>query len=341
MDELIRILKGGADLDRDAVGRAVADLTDPAVAAPSKADFLLALREKGETAAEIAGFAEALLDLAVDPGIDAASLPGPAIDVCGTGGDRLDFFNISTASSFVLAAGGACVAKHGNRGVTSKCGGADVLETLGVRIDLPPGAAGRCLAETGMVFLFAPLFHPAFKEIAPVRKELASRGLATVFNLLGPILNPARPQRQLTGVFSAAWLGKYAEVMGRMGRERAWALNAGGADELTPIGPADVCEFAGGSLRSFVVDPAELGLGPASAEDLKGGDRETNARILSGILDGSDTGPKRDAVALNAAAGFVVAGIEPDLGAGFERALRLLNDRSAMGVLEALRKFEG
>jgi anthranilate phosphoribosyltransferase len=341
MTELIETLKAGADLGGEQVGRAVAGLLDPSADPAIKAAFLVALREKGETAEEIAAFARALLERAVDPGIDPSALPGPLLDVCGTGGDRLDFFNISTAAMFVLAAGGACVAKHGNRGVTSRCGGADVLEALGVRIDLPPSEAGACLAETGMVFLFAPLFHPAFREIAPVRKELAARGISTVFNLLGPILNPASPRRQLTGVFSESWLETYADVMGRMGRERAWALNAGGADELTTVGPARVCEAEAGARRSFSVDPADLGLARSAPEDLRGGGREENAAILSGVLDGSVGGAKRDVVALNAAAGFVVAGIEPDLGAGLERAFRLLADGSALARLEALRRFGG
>lgn len=339
LTELTARVAAGRALDDGALGAAVAALVSPAVADGTKADFLVALREKGETAAEIAGLARALLAHGIAPDLDPARLPGPLMDVCGTGGDRQDFFNVSTATMFVLAAGGVAVAKHGNRGITSRCGGADVLEELGVPIALPPAALRRCLETTGVGFLFAPHYHPAFKHLAPVRKALAARGIPTVFNILGPLLNPARPARQLAGIFAADLLPKFAGAMAALGRERAWAVHGAGADELTTLGVSRVIEVAAGTTRAFALEPLALGFPPATAADLRGGDRAENARLLVGVLEGAVTGPKRDIVALNAGAAFVVAGVVPDLAAGIERARRLLRDGAARARLQALREF--
>jgi anthranilate phosphoribosyltransferase len=311
-----------------------AEVTDGA-----KADFLKALRAKGETAAEIAGFVHALLARAVDPGIEAARLPSPMLDVCGTGGDRLGIFNVSTTVMFVLAAGGACVVKHGNRAITSQSGGADVLEELGVRIDLPPADLRCCVETHGLGFVFAPAYHPAFKAIGPVRKALAAEGIPTIFNLLGPLLNPARPAYQLVGIFSPVLLPKYAEALALLARARAWAVHGSGMDELSLTGPSAVCEVAGGLIREFTVEPTTLGLTPCALDALRGGDRRENAAILTSILDGSERGPRRDLVLLNAAAGFVITGLAPDLSAGLDLARAQVESGRALAKLRTLQSF--
>ena len=313
MDDLVTELRGGHDLDAAQIEHAIAALTSPEVADAWKADFLQALRAKGETAREIAGFVQALVARAVDPGLDLAKLPGPMLDICGTGGDKLELFNISTAAMFVLAAGGACVVKHGNRAITSRCGGADVLEALGVKIDLAPADLRRCVETHGLGFVFAPAYHPAFKAIGPVRKALAAQGVPTIFNLLGPLLNPARPPYQLVGIYSPVLLPKYAEALAVLGRARAWAVHGRGMDELSLTGPSMVHELRDGIVMERTVDPAALGLATCPIEDLRGGDCTENAAILLAIMEGSECGPKRDIVLLNAAAGFVITGLVADL----------------------------
>jgi anthranilate phosphoribosyltransferase len=341
MHELIAHLKAGAHLTSDEIDRAVAHLTAAEWEDAVKGELLRALRDKGETADEIAAFARALLARAVDPGLDAAQLPGPVIDVCGTGGDRLELFNISTTSMFILAAGGAVVVKHGNRAITSRCGGADVLEHLGVRIDLPPEALRRCVEALGVGFIFAPAYHPAFKAIAPVRKLLATQGIPTVFNLLGPLLNPARPPFQLVGIFDRTLLPKYAETLRMLGRRRAWAIHGDGMDELATTGPTEVHEVSPGGVRAFEVNAGDLGIARASLDDLRGRDCAGNAAILTGILDGSVRGARRDIVELNAAAGFVVAGLAADLPGGLALAREQIDRGSALEKLHALRAFAG
>jgi anthranilate phosphoribosyltransferase len=320
MNDLISQLRQGMDLNAAEVETAVAALTSVDVADSLKADFLQALRAKGETAKEIAAFVQALLARAVDPGLDTATLPGPMIDVCGTGGDKLELFNVSTTVMFVLAAGGACVVKHGNRAITSRCGGADVLEELGVKIELTPAQLQASVTQHGLGFVFAPAYHPAFKAIGPVRKALAAQGIPTIFNLLGPLLNPARPPYQLVGIFSPVLLPKYAEALAVLGRAHAWAVHGSGMDELSLIGPSAVQEVVNGVVRESSVDPAALGLPTCAIEELRGGDRSENAAILTAILDGTDAGPKRDLVLLNAAAGFVITGLVPDLAGGLLHA---------------------
>ncbi len=329
-------LRDGSDLNPAQVEHAVTQLVSTEVADEAKADFLKALRGKGETAAEIAGFVKALLARAVDPEIDPARLPGPMLDVCGTGGDKLELFNVSTACMFVLAAGGACVVKHGNRAITSKCGGADVLEELGVKIDLAPADLRRCVEEHGLGFIFAPAYHPAFKAITPVRKTLAAQGIPTIFNLLGPLLNPARPAHQLVGIFSPLLLPKYAEALAALDRARAWAVHGSGMDELSLSGPSEVREVKAGVIREFSVDAASLGLARCEVADLRGGDRAENARILLAILDGTERGPKRDMVLLNSAAGFVIAGLADDLAAGIEHVRAQIVSGRARAKLSAL-----
>ena len=338
MHELIAKLRNGQDLVAAQVEHAVAGLTSTEIDDAMKGEFLQALRAKGESAKEIAAFVEALLARAVDPDLDPARLPGPMIDVCGTGGDKLELFNISTAVMFVLAAGGACVVKHGNRAITSRCGGADVLEELGVKIDLAPADLRRCVEAHGLGVLFAPAYHPAFKAITPVRKALAAQGIPTIFNLLGPLLNPARPPYQLVGIFSPVLLPKYAEALAVLGRAHAWAVHGSGMDELSLTGPSAVHEVVNGLVRERTVDPAALGLRTCSIDDLRGGDRVENAAILTAILDGSERGPKRDIVLLNSAAGFVISGLAVDLAAGLELAREQIAGGRARAKLDALRR---
>lgn len=345
MNALTASLRAGDELSPGQIESAAAGLLDEVIEAGTKADFLRALADKGETPAEIAGFVNAFLKRAVDPALDRSSIGRPLIDVCGTGGDKLDLFNVSTTSVFVLAACGVTVVKHGNRGITSKSGGADVLEALGIRIDVPPEKFGDCVAEVGAGFLFAPMYHPAFKAVVPVRKQLAEEGRRTIFNLIGPLLNPARPEFQLIGVFEESLTPAFAEILGRLGRKRAWAVHGhtetgAGMDELSSVGPTTVHEIGeSGGFHDFTIEPAELGLAPASVEDLKGGDAAENAAMLRGILDGSEAGPKRDIVLLNAAAGLTICGLADDLLAGLEQAREAIDSGAATRVLERWQAF--
>ena len=344
MQDLTDHLKKGQELTADQIVRAADALLDDSLPAGEKADFLCALSDKGESPAEIAAFATAFLERAVTPTLDRERIGKPLLDVCGTGGDKLNLFNISTTSVFVLAACGVAVVKHGNRGITSKSGGADALEALGIRIDLPPEDFGRCVEEVGAGFLFAPLYHPAFKAIAPVRKQLAEAGRRSIFNLLGPLLNPAKPDYQLIGVFDPAVGSAFAEILSRLGRKVAWAVHgttATGAcmDEISNLGPSTVWATNGPDRLKSTIEPSSLGLAPATVTDLEGGDAITNAAILTGILDGSVTGPKRDLVTLNAAAGLVITGIADDLSDGLHLANEAIASGAARAVLERWRNF--
>ena len=324
-------LRLGHELTSADVVTACESLFDESVELAERADFLRALHAKGETASEVAGFVDVLLNRS------RRTLLGPGLlDVCGTGGDRAGVFNVSTAVMFVAAACGARVVKHGNRGITSKCGGADVLEALGVRIDLPPETA---LAAAGCCFLFAPLFHPAFKTVAPVRKVLAEEGSATIFNLLGPLLNPARPEFQLAGVFDGKLLPLYAEAFKLLGRQCGWAVHgSGGLDEVSTLGPSEIHALEDGAIRHFVIRPEDLDVAPARIEDLRGGHAQENAESLEAILLGKDVGPRRDMVVLNAAWSLVVSRRAPDLPAAMTMAASALDDGSAHDVLQRLRK---
>ncbi len=323
---------------------AAAALLDESVAHEEKAAFLSALSDRGETPGEIAAFAEAFLERAVSPQVDRALIGKPLIDVCGTGGDRLGLFNVSTGAVFVLAACGAAVVKHGNRGITSPSGGADVLEALGIRIDLPPGDFGRCLAEVGAGFLFAPLYHPAFKAVAPVRKQLGEQGRRTIFNLLGPLLNPARPEYQLIGVFDPEIGPAFARILPMLGRESAWVVHGRtedgqGMDEISTLGLTRVWKTGPADPIEVAIEPGEFGFAAAKTSDLVGGDAATNAAILTAILEGTDAGPRRDLVVLNAAAGLVVAGLAADLADGIARAGEALASGAALAVLTRWRNF--
>jgi anthranilate phosphoribosyltransferase len=339
MQPLFEALDSEAELSSAACTAAVAWLADPEADALEKERFLEGFKRRGETAGELASFAQALTELAVDPQIVPGNVAGPMLDVCGTGGDKLELFNISTASMFVLAGGGAAVVKHGNRAITSQCGGADVLEALGVKIDLVPAQLRECVYRHGLGFVFAPAYHPAFGVIGPVRRALAGRGIPTIFNLLGPLLNPARPAHQLVGVYAGQLLPKYAEALRLLGRTRAWAVHGSGADELTLAGEAEVLEVDAMGVRGLRVDPFELGFTSAPVEALRGGDRVLNARLLEGILTGAVGGAPLEVVLLNSAAGFVVAGLAGDMREGVHRARESVASGAALSKLDALRAF--
>jgi anthranilate phosphoribosyltransferase len=290
--------------------------------------FLMALRVRGETVEEITGAARIMRAKALP--IEA---PPGAIDTCGTGGDNAGTWNISTAAALVVAAAGVPVAKHGNRALSSRSGAADVLAALGVNLDCDMALVKRALWENGICFMMAPRHHSAMRHVGPTRVELGTR---TIFNLLGPLSNPAGARRQIVGVFSGAWVEPLAHVLGKLGAERAWVMHGSdGLDELTTTGPSSVAEWAEGRVRSFEVTPEQVGLERAKAEDLRGGDAATNARALRAVLEG-ETGAYRDIVLLNAGAALLVAGKAERLQDGIRLAAEAIDSRRARHVLDRL-----
>lgn len=341
MQDLTEKLQEGKELDTDDIRLATEAILDGSVDHESKADFLDSLSSKGETAAEIAGFASEFLARAVEPGLDKEAIEKPLIDVCGTGGDKLNLFNVSTTSVFLLAACDVAVVKHGNRGITSKSGGADVLEALGIRIDLPPEDFGRCVDEVGAGFLFAPLYHPAFKAVVPVRQLLAQRGKRTIFNLLGPLLNPVCPDYQLIGVFDRNVGSIFADILARLGRRNAWAVHgsageSGGMDELSTLGETEIWTT---SQESMTVNPSDLGISAPGIADLQGGEADENAEILEGILSSKLRGPKRDLAALNSAAGLTICGKARNLSEGLALVSEAIDSGQALEVLHKWQSF--
>ena len=287
--------------------------------------FLMALRTKGETADEVEGLARTMLEFA-----QPVRVAGPVIDVVGTGGDRSGTFNISTVAAIVVAAAGAAVAKHGNRAASSHCGSADVLEALGVRIDLDAEGVERCIAEVGIGFLFAPVFHPSMAHAGPVRRELR---VPTVFNFLGPLTNPSRPTAQAVGCSDARMLPLMAEVLARRGTRAMLFRGEDGLDELTTTGPSTVYDVRDGQVRERQLDPAELGLARAAVEDLQGGDAQESASIVRAIVAG-EPGPRRDVVVLNAAAALEVAGRTDTIEEGLDLAATAIDSGAAAATLE-------
>jgi anthranilate phosphoribosyltransferase len=346
MDTLIKDLTAGVELDLQQIDSAAAVLLDPAADDGRKAQLLEALSRKGETPAEIAGFVEAFLRHAVDPQLGDLDLAGPTIDVCGTGGDKLDLFNVSTTAMFVVAGAGGYVIKHGNRGITSKSGGADVLEALGVRIDMGPEGLRRSLTKAGVGFLYAPLYHPAFKAVAPVRAELAQRGVRTIFNLIGPLLNPGRPECQLVGVFERSLVPAFAEILQRLGRQSAWAVHGAtqdgrSVDEVSLMGATQICKAsASGELAAEEINPADFGLQVARVEELQGGDAARNAEILEAVLTGRERGPRRDMVLLNSAAALACCGLCDHVGEGLALAGEAIDNGEAHARLRLLREIK-
>lgn len=343
LEALTRRVSGGAELTAAEVAGAVAVLAEENVGAEAKADFLSALAVRGETPVEIAAFARELRARSVVPPIDGRTRERGILDVCGTGGDRQNTFNISTTVALVVASAGVPVAKHGNRAVTSKSGSADVLEALGIPVELAPEAAAASLRARDFAFFFAPRYHPAFRHLAAARKRCAERGQRTVFNFLGPLLNPARPTAQLVGVPSPALCEPLARVLQDLGLRRAMVVSGragdGPLDELSTVGETTVAEFH--HERGFhlsTVQPGDFPVGPARVEDLAGGDRHENAAIIERLFSGEDRGPRRDAVLLNAGAALFLAGRCRSITEGWDLAAERIDSGAAGRKLAQLRE---
>ena len=297
--------------------------------------LLTGLRMKGETVDEIAGAAEVMRKKALRIHINL-SHGEPLVDTCGTGGDGAQTFNVSTTAAFVVAGAGVKVAKHGNRSVSSRSGSADVLEALGVNLALSPEDVARAVETIGMGFMFAPALHPAMKYAIGPRREI---GIRTIFNVLGPLTNPAWANVQLLGVYDPMLTRPLAEVLGRLGSKKAWVVHGeGGLDELSLLGKSVVAQWDKNEVKEFVIRPEDAGLKPCKIEDLKGGDAEENAEILKGILSGK-TGPKRDMILLNAGAAILLADKAKSLREGVVLAAESIDSMEAMRKLEALKAF--
>ncbi|MFI5981238.1 anthranilate phosphoribosyltransferase [Streptomyces sp. NPDC051555] len=327
MKNALRTLAAGRRLSRDEAGSAMAAVLAGEATPGQIAGFAMALSARGADVEEIVGLVATARSF-------GTRLPGDGrvLDTCGTGGDGHDTFNISTTAAIVAAACGVPVAKHGNRSASSACGSADVLEALGVRIEAGPAEAAACLAEVGITFLFAPVFQPAFRHASGPRREL---GVRTVFNVLGPLCNPAGARYQTLGVSDPALLEVMTEVLHRLGTERALVFCAeDGLDELSTCSPSRVVELADGRTTSYRLDPAELGLAPATLADLRGGDAAANARTVRRVLGGG-TGPHREIVLLNTAAALRAAGRCEDWHTGIARAAEAIDSGRAAAVLDA------
>jgi anthranilate phosphoribosyltransferase len=320
-------LLAGQDLERSDAAQAMRRVMTGEATPAQVAAFVVALRAKGETPAEVAGLASVMLELA--PRVEA---PGPVVDTCGTGGDRAGTINVSTIAAIVAAGAGAVVAKHGNRAASSRCGSADLLEALGVNVALQPDGVARCLAQVGIGFMFAPVFHAAMAHAAGPRREM---GIPTVFNFLGPLTNPARPAAQVVGVSDPRMQPVLAGVLAERGTRAYVVRGSDGIDEITTTGPSHVHETGGqeGAVREFDLDPASLGLAAATKEDLAGGDAAHNAEIARSILGGA-AGPGRDIAVLNAAAALTVAGVATDLTEGMARAAESIDSGAGTKILQ-------
>lgn len=328
LTSLIATVNDGGALSAGEMQFALERMTEGALPPAEMGAFLLKLRERGETVDEIAGAAR-LLRARMTP----VNAPPGTIDIVGTGGDGHHTFNVSTCAAFVAAGAGARVAKHGNRSVSSLSGASDVLTALGVKLDVPPATIERAIEEAGVGFIWAPMHHPAMKVWAPVRAEL---GVRTMFNVLGPICNPASVTRQILGVYDRRWLEPLANVLGQLGSEHVWVVHGqDGLDELSTTGPTVVAELKNGSVRVFEISPEEVELPRVALADLKGGDAAVNAAALRDVLQGQ-RGPYRDIVLLNTAAALVVGGQANDLHDGIFLASESIANGDALAALEAL-----
>ncbi len=329
--QAIETLISGQDLDFDTSKEVMNEIMSGDATNAQIAAFLVALRIKGETPTEISAFASVMREKGRKVRHDF-----PVAEIVGTGGDRSNTFNISTVSAFVVSAAGMPVAKHGNRSVSSKCGAADVLEALGVKTDLQPEQNEQVLKECGMCFMFAPVYHASMKYAAPVRKEL---GVRTVFNILGPLGNPAGAEVNLIGVFSGDLVRPIAEVLQKLGTKRGMVIfGLDGIDEITLTAKTAVCEINGDELSEFEIDPADYGFSLCAAEDLKGGDSSANAEIAKSILNG-EKGPKRDVVLLNSGVVLYLAGKAESVQAGIDLARETVDSGRAKAQLEKLVEF--
>ena len=340
--EFLPRLQALQDLSADEVAAAVAELASPVAADESKAVFLTALADKGESVEEIAAFARAFRARAIDPGVDRWS--AEAIDIVGTGGDMAGGFNISSMVVLTLACAGVTVMKHGNRGITSKCGSADLLAALGVDLEAAPEQVRGGLAELGFAFFFAPAYHPTFRHIAPTRKRLAAEGRRTVFNILGPLINPGRPAHVLLGVFAEPWVSKLADVLGLLGVQAGLAAHGvigpgSGIDELTTATPNRVCGI--GRLRHVdgYWNAADYGFGASPFSDLAGGDLTTNLAIVDAVLAGRAPAGLVDTIVLNTATALWIMGRTESVAAGTGPARELLLGGAVRAKITATREF--
>jgi anthranilate phosphoribosyltransferase len=325
--EAIELLVTGRSLTADEASAVMAEIMDGQATPAQFGAFVTALRCKGETVEELVGLARTMRARALP-----VSTIEPVVDTCGTGGDGAGTFNISTAAAIVAAACGARVAKHGNRAMSSRCGSADVLEALGVRINLSPGEVGECLERVGVAFMFAPIFHPAMKHAGPPRREI---GIRTVFNLLGPLCNPAGASAQVIGVPNLNLVPKMAAALRELGSRHALVVHGDGLDEITVTGPTHVCELKHGELLYYDIAPEDFGLSRYSIEAVKGGDARWNAAVMLRLLQG-ETGAQRDSAILNAAAALLVADRVGSLGDGVSLAKEAIDSGRALAKLEKL-----
>ena len=343
LDALHKIADHGASLTRDEARDVMSEVLRGEATDAQIGALLVALHMKGETVEEIVGFAQAIRAAATPLQIqdgDTVDVSGTGrdalVDTCGTGGDTSGTFNISTAVAFVTAGAGVRVAKHGNRSVSSRCGSADVMEALGVRIDLPQDSLAACLRETGIAFLFAPAIHSAMRYVQPARRELRLR---TVFNLLGPLTNPAHASAQVVGVYSASLVEKLAEALSELGLRRALVVHGlDGLDEITISGPTRIAEVRDGRVRAYEVTPEQFGLQSASLEAIAGGDAARNAAIIRAVLDG-ERSPRRDIVVLNAAAALVAAALAETMAEAIPLAAYAIDCGHARQRLQLLAEF--
>ena len=321
-------LLDGRDLTEEEASTAMTEIMEGAATAAQIAGFVVALRAKGETTDEVAGLVKTMRNLS-----QRVRVSGDLLDTCGTGGDRSGTFNVSTAAAIVCAGAGVKVAKHGNRAASSRCGSADALEALGVKIDLAPEGVARCIEEAGIGFCFAPIFHPAMRHAATPRREL---GVATIFNFLGPLTNPAGARFQALGVSDSKMLPKMVDALDRLGSKHVVAFQGHeGLDELSTAGPSRVLELVGGATREWTLDPSQLGFARSDLTELAGGSAEENAALVREVLDGRP-GPRRDIVVLNAAAGLLAAGAASTIEEGVKLAGAAIDDGRARRALDAL-----
>ena len=328
LHEITKQIIEGAELPEAVMRTAFEEIMEGHASPVELASFLIGLRMRGETPDDIAAGAGILRSKAL-----SITAPDTAMDIVGTGGDKIGTYNISTATAMVVAGTGVPVAKHGNKAVSSKSGAADVLTMLGINMDCPFDALEDALTQAGVVFLMAPRHHAAMRHVGPIRAEL---GVRTIFNLLGPLSNPAKVSRILVGSFDAMWLHPFAEALDKLGTRHAWIVHgADGLDELSTTGNNQIVQLRGGKIKSFTLNPSELGLKTASLEEIKGGSPEVNATALRQLLEGQ-TGPYRDIVLLNAAGALVAGGHEEQLSDALARAEAAIDSKKALNALDTL-----